>query len=359
MNRRSGAALLGGLAVVATWPIWGGQSGQFRSIGTITLIFMLAGIAWNIISGFGGQVSFGQGIFFGIGAYTTALLHIKGHVNTYLAVLIAIIIAVGVSVILGGLTLRLSGLYFSLATFALTLTLEQVATYTVGLTGGSAGVSEPFLGERPSELQFANQLWFFYIALLAAAVALGFSALLYRSRLGFSLRALRDDEGAARASGVRPFRTKMVALGISAAMTAIAGAIYVQFVGFIDPSTAFGETTAIQIALFTFVGGVGTVWGPVIGTGIFMPLQQYVSTSGSTRPGTSLMIYGLIVLIIIWLEPRGLIQIWRRANRYVRTYLFKGVVPDQISPTALINDVSHVERAVSNVSPGPMNPQDK
>jgi branched-chain amino acid transport system permease protein len=308
--RRRVLTLVVVVALAVTLPLWGTKSSSSQDIAIQTLIFMMATIAWNIIGGFGGQVSFGHSIFFGIGAYTTVLLFADHKINTWVSLLAGCALAGLVGVALGALTFRLRGIYFSLATFTLTLTLELLAIHYVHVTGGAVGVSVPLLGNDPAQLQFDNRLVFYYLALTLAVVFAVIAWRVYRSRLGYYLRALHDDEPAARASGVPVRRAKVIALVISAAMTAAAGGLYVQYVGFIDPSSAFGETTAVQIALLSFVGGAGTLWGPIIGAALFVPLQQSLGSSFSVTPGLSLVIYGALVVAIIALEPRGLVKIF-------------------------------------------------
>ncbi len=306
--RRSAPPLAVLLAL--TLPYWGAGSGTSRDILIDTFIFMMATIAWNIIGGFGGQVSFGHSMFFGIGAYSTVLLFARHHMNTYLALLIGCGIAAATGAVLGAITLRLQGIYFSLASFSLTLTLVLLATHFVSVTGGSIGESVPFLRNAPGQFQFENRLWFYYFGVLGVVLFAVVAWWIRRSRLGFFLRAIRDDEPAARASGVPVRSAKVVALTISAVLTAIAGGFYVQSVGFIDPESAFGQTTAVQIALLSFVGGVGSLWGPVIGAAIFVPLQQTLGGTVGLSPGLNLIIYGTLVALIISLEPRGLVHVF-------------------------------------------------
>jgi branched-chain amino acid transport system permease protein len=298
------------LALAASLPLWLATSSTLRDTATLTVLYMAAAVAWNIIGGFGGQLSFGNSIFFGIGAYATALLLLKAQVNPWLGILAGAAIAVGVSTLLGLLTFRLRGFYFSLTTFTLTLTVELLAVHFSSLTGGANGLVEPLGTSSLLNLAFANPIWFYYVG-LAFTVITGLVAYgVYRSRLGLHLRAIRDDEDAARASGVSALRVKLVALIISAVLTAIVGGIYVQYIGFIDPPSAFGETLAVQIVILAFVGGLGTLWGPFVGAAVLVPLQQIIGTSfSSATSGVNLVIYGVIVVVIITIDPRGLVPL--------------------------------------------------
>lgn len=313
------------LALVASLPLWLATSSTLRDTATLTVIYMAAAVAWNIIGGFGGQLSFGHSIFFGIGAYATALLLLKAQVDPWLGFLAGAVIAVGVSFVLGLLTFRLRGFYFSLTTFTLTLTVELLAIHFSSFTGGANGLVEPLGPNSLLHLAFYNPLWFFYVGLAFTVITGLIAYAVYRSRLGLQLRAIRDDEDAARASGVRALRVKLIALIISAALTAIAGGIYIQYLGFIDPPTAFGETLAVQIVILAFVGGLGTLWGPFVGAAVLVPLQQIIGTSfASATSGVNLVIYGVIVVAIITIDPRGLVPLagtvagkaraWRRGQ---------------------------------------------
>ena len=317
--RRTAAPVV--VLVALTLPFWGVQSGASRDIVIDTFIFMMATIAWNIIGGFGGQVSFGHSIFFGVGAYCTVLLFAHQAINTYLALFLGCVVAAATGAALGAITLRLHGIYFSLASFSLTLTLALLATHFVSITGGSIGESVPFLHNAPAQFQFENRLWYYYLGLGGVVVFALVAWWVYRSRLGFFLRALRDDEPAARACGVPVRFAKIIALVLSAALTAVAGGFYVQSVGFIDPDSAFGQTTAVQIALLSFVGGVGTLWGPVVGAAIFIPLQQTLGGTFDISPGLNLIIYGALVLLVISIEPRGLVYLFASDGRLRRQFI--------------------------------------
>ena len=298
------------VVLVASLPLWLATSSTLRDTLTLTVLYMAAAAAWNIIGGFGGQLSFGNSIFFGIGAYATALLLLNHHVNPWLGILAGAVIAVVVSVGIGLLTFRLRGFYFSLTTFTLTLTVELLAIHFSSFTGGANGLVEPLGTNSLLNLSFANPIWYFYVGLAFAVVTGLVAYAVYQSKLGLHLRAVRDDEDAARASGVSALRVKLVALIISAALTAVVGGIYIQYIGFIDPPSAFGETLAVQIVILAYVGGLGTLWGPFVGAAVLVPLQQILGTSfSSAASGVNLVIYGVIVVAIIVIDPRGLVPL--------------------------------------------------
>jgi branched-chain amino acid transport system permease protein len=302
----------------ASLPLWLLKGETVRDTATLTLIYMMATMAWNLLGGFAGQMSFGNSIFFGIGAYSTALLSTRHDINPWIGILIGVVIAGAVGSAIALLTFRLRGLYFALTTFTLTLTAQLVVNH-YSFDGGATGLIVSVGKDSLEKLSFSGPLGYFYVVFVAVLVTGGICWYIYRSRLGFMLRAIRDDEGAARASGVRSRQVKLYACVISAMLTAVAGGFYIQYIGIIDPTTGFGETLATQIVILSFVGGLGTLWGPVVGSVILVPLQQTLGTSFSgLTSGWNLVIYGGIVIFIICVDPRGLVSLWRSGATRVR-----------------------------------------
>lgn len=300
--------------LIASLPFWFIQTSFILDVATITLIFMSAAIAWNIISGYAGLLSFGHPIFFGIGAYTVVLLFIRLDVSPWLGMLFGGVLSAFVAAIVGYPAFRLRGIYFTLATFALTSIFVILARYFRGFTGGDVGLQLPLLGNSPGNFQFQNELWYYYIALILVVACFLCSQSVYRSRLGFSLRAIRDDEDAAQASGVNVVRAKIWAFMLSAFLTAIAGVMYLQFVGFIDPQSAFGIEVAIVIALPAIAGGLGRMWGPVIGAAVLIPLEQVLTVRLAAFPAElSPMVYAVVIIIIMLSDPQGMLSLGERA----------------------------------------------
>jgi branched-chain amino acid transport system permease protein len=308
------------LILVASLPLWFIQTRFVLSVATLTLIFMTASLGWNIISGFGGQISFGHSIFFGIGAYTTVLLQADYGVNAWLGVVLGALLALAVALFLGWVTLGLRGIYFALATFASTLVFAILAGHFDDFTGGEVGLTVPLLGDDPGNFSFGNRLWYYYIALIVAAASFVVCHLVLKSRLGLQLRAIQADQDAAQACGVMAFRVKLTGLGISAVIAALAGSVYIQYVGFIDPHSAFGAAVATQIAVIAFVGGAGRLWGPVIGAVLLVPLQQLLNSGLSAYPaGFNLVVYAIVILVILWIDPRGIMSMpWARWSERLR-----------------------------------------
>jgi branched-chain amino acid transport system permease protein len=308
---------LGLLVLVASLPFWFIQSQFTLAMFTLMFIWMALGMAWNLISGFGRQVSFGHSAFFGVGAYTTALLLIRLHLTPIVGILVGGVLG-GLLSLVYTIVFRLRGIYFSLATFALTLILQNLAVYFSGFTGGDVGLSTPLLGNAPGFLQFTNKLWYYYLVLGLAAVYFAVSARFHGSPLGLFVRAVGDDQDAARAAGVRALAAKVQALALSAFLTAVIGGVYVVYVTFIDPSSAFGYTVATQIALLPMAGGAGTLWGPVIGAAVLYPLQQELNVAFPNLPAEiGLMIYAAVVIVVIGADANGLYSLGVRIIRNV------------------------------------------
>ncbi|HKA61318.1 MAG TPA: branched-chain amino acid ABC transporter ATP-binding protein/permease [Methylomirabilota bacterium] len=275
----------------------------------LTLVFLWAamGLAWNIISGYAGQISFGHQAFFGIGAYVTVLLAAKLGITPWLGMLAGALVAVLAALLIGTPTFRLAGIYFGLATLAYPLIFRIVMDYL-----GYQEVAIPMVRDRPALfMQFTEPRSFDLLALALLAATLVLSRLIEGSRLGYSLRAIKENEQAALAMGVDAFRCKMAAYALSAAPAALAGAIYSHAILFVvTPEAVFGVLVIVQTLVVCLVGGVGTLWGPVIGAAIMIPVSEILdSTVGDRLPGIQGVVYGAALMVIMMFAPEGLF--WR------------------------------------------------
>ena len=279
------------------------------SIVVRALLFIALGQAWNVVAGIGGQLSLGHGVFFGLGAYATALLFNYWQVNPWLGVAIGIAISVTVALLMGAVTLRLRGVYFALATVVISLGFEKLARHYSELTGGEAGLAVRFLGDSWGVMQSRGPALFVWLTLSVVLCYWLLTRRLLRSRFGLELQAVRDDEDAAAASGVPVLRTKLAGLSLSAAMTALVGTLHVQFYLTIDPGAAFGLFQAIQIQLPSLIGGLGTAGGPVVG-GAVMVLASELTNWAATKvgiEGIDVLAYGLILLVVVIGAPTGIL----------------------------------------------------
>src|SRR4030095_684504 len=275
----------------------------------LTLVFLWAamGLAWNIISGYAGQISFGHQAFFGIGAYTTVLLAAKLKLTPWLGMFAGAGVRVRAAVLTGTPPFRLAGIYFGLATLAYPLIFRIVMDYL-----GFQEVAIPMVRDHPVLFMHVEEPRSFYLlalALLGATLVL--SRLIEGSRLGYSLRAIKENEQAALAMGVDALRCNIAAYALSAAPAALAGAIYAHAILFVvTPEAVFGVLVIVQTLVVCLVGGVGTLWGPVIGAAIMIPVSEILdSTVGDRLPGIQGVVYGAALMVIMMCAPEGLF--WR------------------------------------------------
>jgi branched-chain amino acid transport system permease protein len=295
-------------------------SGAFyRDIGVTFLLAAIAASAWNIVGGYAGQVSVGHSMFYGIGAYVPLLFYNLWGWPPLAGVPVGILLAVGLAVLIGTPTFRLTGHYFSMATIAVA-ELIRISTGTWNLVGGAIGLQGPAVARGWWDLTFRGELPYYYIFLAVLAVVLLATAAIERRRFGFYLRAIKASERASRSLGVPVRQTKLNALALSAAFTALAGSLYVIKTGFIDPDSAFGILVSVQMVIVAALGGAGTLFGPLVGALILVPLQTAANTwFGGGGSGLTFILYGGIIVLIARFEPGGLCDLFRRlAPRILR-----------------------------------------
>jgi branched-chain amino acid transport system permease protein len=275
----------------------------------LVLLFAAMGQAWNLVTGLTNQVSLGHAAFFGIGAYTSTLLLIEYRISPWVGMLIGGVIAAAVSLLLSYPTLRLRGHYFALATLGFGEVVRIVADSWGQLTGGPIGLTVPLLGgNNIAMFQFQNAYFYYYI-MLAALVAVSLVFWLVKtSRMGYLLRAVRENQDAAEVIGVNTTQVKVRMMTLSAFITAMLGTLYAQYNTFIDPSSVFGLVSiSVFMALMCIVGGLGTVWGPIVGAALLIPLQEFSSAIlGGSQTGLSQLFYGALLIVVILTTPRGL-----------------------------------------------------
>jgi branched-chain amino acid transport system permease protein len=286
-------------------------------LDSVILILLWASLsaAWNVAGGYAGQVSLGHAAFFGIGAYAAALMSARGR-SPWLGLVIGIALSVGAGAMIGYLSNRLKGPYFALSTIAFAEVLKIVASRWRGFTAGSEGVPVPF---RPgfATLGLGHVAWV-YLILAVALLAYALQIYLERSRVGYQLAGVREDEDAAEALGIATRRRKVQAIVVSAALTSLGGSLWAQYVGFVDPSHVFSIDLSVRFALNSIIGGMGTALGPFLGSVLITSLETYLRAtfSGATAgfTGIYLIIYGTVLILIVRFAPEGLTGIaarWR------------------------------------------------
>jgi branched-chain amino acid transport system permease protein len=283
----------------------------------LTAVWTTTGLGWNLIGGMTGQVSFGFAVFFGLGAYTTALLMHAGH-SPYVGFLGGAAIAMLASFFIGLPTFRLRGPYFVIATIGVTEAVRVIMN-NLDITGGASGY-------RITEDKPFNPVEHYYSAIAAVTLAVVVSAIISNSKFGLALRAIKQDQDAAADVGVNPYISKLWIHAIAAGLTGIAGGIYARRAAFFYPGDVFAFSTGISILLMPVIGGIGTVWGPVLGGMIFGMVEEQISVK---FPNLHLMIYGSLLIAIILFEPDGLLGLLRRLFR---------LIPSQQAKARLVRD---------------------
>jgi len=314
--RSPGAVLLAAAAVALLALPLVVTSGFAIDIFIRVLLFSFIGVAWNLMGGYAKQLSLGHAAYFGLGAYTSSILLIDYDVSPWIGMIAGGVVAMLASLPIGALCFRLRGPYFAIATIATAQVLMLLFLKFRDFAWGAEGTTMPNLGSAPLMMQFETKAPYYYIVLGLLALALAITWWIERSWMGYYLVAIGEDEDAAEAVGVNSPKIKRDIYMISAFLTALAGTFYVQYIYFIDPNTAFSFNVSVEAALVSIVGGIGTLWGPVLGTVLLESLSALLqSWLGSARGGVQLTIYSLILMAVILWRPTGLIGLLTDAYR--------------------------------------------
>ncbi len=302
------------LALVAALAPFAAASQFLVNLAMLTAFSALLGQSWNIAGGFGGLTSFGHAVFFGIGAYAAAILQTRFGLNPWIALPVSIALGAAAGGLIGAAAFRagLRGSYFALVTLAVAEAFRILAN-SLEITKGGLGILIP-LKPALENFQFLDRRAMYAIVLALLALALLVAAWLGRSRFGARLIALRENEDAASALGVDVIRTKVAALALSGAIAAPAGVVYAQTYLYVDPSIAFGVERSVQMLLVAMIGGVGTVWGPVLGAVVLNAIDDSTRSFIDT-PGFAPMLYGVVLLSIIGFLPNGIAGLLERFRR--------------------------------------------
>jgi len=302
-----GARLAGALAVAALVALPPLLPKYHLEVLISVVFWAYLGIAWNLLGGYAGQFSFGHAAFFGIGAYTSTLLLLQAGLTPWVGMLLGGAVAAAFGLFEGYLSFRygLKGPYFSLVTLAFAEML-RVVTVNTKAVGSSLGLVVPSAKAAPAMFMFSNKLPYYYVILVMGALALALTWKIGRSRLGFSLAAVRENEDAAEAAGVDALGMKLRAMALSSFLTALGGTFYAQYFAYIDPTITFGPAVSIGALLPAIVGGAGTVLGPVLGSFVLTPLSELTRSALRGRAGADIMLYGAILVLVISFLPRGL-----------------------------------------------------
>jgi branched-chain amino acid transport system permease protein len=309
MTRRRTLLAAAGFVLCMLVPLVVTQDYQLNVLFRVFL-FAALGLAWNLVGGYAGQLSLGHAAFFGIGAYGLALFHDKLGLPIWAALALGVVVAVAAAFVIGRVAFRLRGPYFALATIAFAEVLRLSAKNLPNVTGGDVGVQAPALfTSDPSR-------WFYWSAVVLTGLAFAITALIARSRFGYSLQAIREDEDTALACGIDATRTKLFALLISAALTALGGALYSSLFLFIVPDQVLAIDISNEIAIVAMLGGAGTLIGPIIGSVLLETASELFK---NVFHEAHLLIYGVLIVLVVLFLPEGIVGAatawWRRRSR--------------------------------------------
>ncbi|WP_072690349.1 branched-chain amino acid ABC transporter permease [Rhodococcus marinonascens] len=325
--RRQLITLLVGFVVVAALPLVLGE--QAQTVAVRTLIFAIMAVGWNIMSGFGGMFSFGHAAFFGIGAYTGAYLLVDHGISPWISMVAAAVIAAVVGTLIAYLCLRyrLAGAYFALATFAFAQ-MFLLLVQNLEVFNKTEGFNVPILPRDSwAMLQFKQgSPIYIWIPLIILALAVLGTIFYVRSRAGQFVQATRDDATAAASLGIDTMKYRLIAVAASCALTAVAGVYYVQYYFYVGPEQAFGSAVSVEALVPAVIGGIGTIWGPVIGAAVIGPLSELINELLRNPPafleflqgniGLDVVVYSLILILIVIFLPKGIFgtirERWRR-----------------------------------------------
>lgn len=295
--------------VAALYPVVRPDDLTTLGLGFLTFIFITQAISWNIVGGLAGQVSFGFAAFFGTGAYVTALLWTKGGWDPVLTLPVAGLAAMLVALLVGLPVFRLSAQYFSIATIGVGEAARVIAINMDSVTGGASGLILPF--------NVPDKAWFYWAGLIIATITFLVSAWIRRHRFGLALFALRMDQSAAESLGVPTAMFKNLAHMVAAFFVGSCAGLYVVYLSYAHPDQVFGFDISIGMVLMNVIGGIGTLWGPVLGALIYFPVRQ-VLLADPNLVAVNLLIFGALLIVIILFEPGGLLGLLSRLGVVAR-----------------------------------------
>ena len=283
-----------------------------RHLLILVFMYALTAQAWNIVAGYCGQISFGHVVYFGVGAYTSSMLLIYFGVSPWIGMLAGGIVAMALALVVGLPTFRLTGHYFAIATLAVA---EIVQTIFINwdTAGEAKGLWLPVMENGFGNFQWNNKVPYYYIILGLLVLVYMATLWMERSKLGYYFRAIRDDGLATSCLGVNVRNYKLIALCMSAFFSALAGTFYARYVLFIDPFSVLMLQHSVLVVLLATFGGVGTYWGPIIGTAILLPVSEFVRIRfGGTGGAEDLIVYGVLIVLVVMFEPTGMVGIYRK-----------------------------------------------
>ncbi len=274
------------------------------------LMFSLYGMGWNTIGGYGGQVDLGKAQYLGIGAYTTAVFLIYWDIPFWISMPIGACFSIMWSFIIGYPLFRLKGHYFAIATIAMSLVMKDIFE-AWGFVGAARGLDiSPIKYQPPDFLRliFKEDVYYYYVILGFFFIGLFYINAFRKSRLGYQLRSIKDNETVAQSLGINVHWAKIKTYAIATTFVSVVGSFHACYIKNIEPEDTMSLDISILIALMAMLGGAGSLWGPIIGAAVLVPLKSYLKAwlGGSGLIGIDLVVYALIIMVISAAEPRGI-----------------------------------------------------
>ncbi|HEX9137876.1 MAG TPA: branched-chain amino acid ABC transporter permease [Nitrospirota bacterium] len=287
------------LVLLALLPLLG-LSSYWMHIFILVIMWAVIGMAWNLLGGYCGQVSFGHAAFFGVGAYTAGILYNKAGLSGWWGLPLSIVAVTASALVIGFICLRLRGPFFALGTLAMGVILRVTTENLRSLTEGDLGI---MIRERT----WTEKTWYFYIILSIAASTYFLVRKVIESKLGYYFVAIREDQDAAESLGINTTFYKNIALCLSAVITGVAGAFYTNYMGYIDPKVVFAlHDISIVTIMVVMVGGVATFWGPAVGAVIMVLLAELIRSIPKLGAAHHTL-FGILLIVIIIFLPNGIV----------------------------------------------------
>ncbi len=295
------------------------QNTYFRYLLSEIFFYAAMGCAWNILGGFGRQISWCSASFVAIGAYTTSIFFVDyGGISPWLTIWLGIALSVVLAIIIGLPCFRLRGTFFSIATIAFATIVRQLLLNFPDFTGGAQGISFKITSQTSFwSLMIKSDVIWMYISLGIMLLTVLITVLINRSNMGYYLKAVREDEVAAESLGIRPHRLKLAAFMISAALLSVIGCFYAFMKTYIDPMSFASHDLSVKIGVMAILGGMGAIWGPVLGAFIAIPAMEIANYffADIGAGGAGLVLYGLIIILVVLIRPNGLISLFENRSK--------------------------------------------
>lgn len=341
---RQALVIIGLVALVYVAVLYWVEGSYYHSMITLVAIWATMGVSWNVLSGYSGMISFGHASFFGLGAYTVAILFIQFGITPWIGIPVATVVGVVAALLIGFPTFRLRGHYFALAMLAYPLALLYIFEW--------AGYQEEALPKRDDAplvfAQFADHRIYGLLALALLVIGLLVSLRIEQSRFGLSLLAIKQNESAAEAAGINTWLWKMRAIAVSGAIGATVGGLYAVVLLVVTPNTVFGVLTSALALVVVLFGGVGTLWGPVIGASILIPLSETLRAEyGAKLPGIDGVAYGAAIIFVILAAPDGIF--WNLRDWLMKRGWYKRPGSEGLAPAAVGADTPAKVRQLSSM----------